>query len=241
MTDADARVVVFPAAPGSRLPDDVRADVEARIAWLRDVLLPELDRELGVPYPPVQVAMTAWVCPTMHERAYVFAVVSVERHGDRDRWVARVSAAALRMLTDDALRGLFAHEFLHVVHFVGVCLAAWRAGREPTQVLSDLWAGLADYWTDVGYRRGERATLADPADWLPVSLRDLSAQHGHTEDPGTAIDRQHWRLPWPADGPREIPLGTIPVWPAPLFSLASLDPQIVAKLDARALARAGGS
>jgi hypothetical protein len=174
--------------------------------------------------------MTGWNLPTFHTRAIVGAVVSVDRHGDCDRLVVVLTAATLRALTDDALRGLLAHEFLHVVDGTRRCLEDLRAGRVPAFV--DLGA---DYWNMAeAYQRGEAATLASP-DWLSPRLRALCADLDRAAlvDPGETVDPRIWRLPWPDSGPREAPQTRF-LQPS-RFSFDSLDPQLVAKLDTRAL------
>jgi hypothetical protein len=218
------RVSVMSVSGATELPADVQADVDARIRWLRDELLPELDLELGVPYPPVHVPMTLWRSD-FHPRAGAMAVAGVRRHGDRDRYVVLLPAGTLRQLTDDAIREVLAHEFLHVVYHTQQCVAAFREGRTPTLGVSlDAWD------SPEAYLRSEEASLAS-TEWLSPRLRELLGPPGIGPDPGDVVDPAVWRSPWPKDAHREHAPRTSP--PPPNFSMASLEPGIVAKLDAR--------
>jgi hypothetical protein len=153
------------------LPLHVAAVLAARVRWLREEL-PTLDRELGLTYPPIEILPAAWL-NTLSDGTHGIVpgrVGVASREGD-NYFVVQLSAPALMEYGDDLIRGVLAHEFLHVVFYTIAIRqhADSDSGSVPFEMTG---AGYSNSWTD--YRRVDKLAQVTPEDWLNDKLQRLA-------------------------------------------------------------------
>jgi hypothetical protein len=196
------RVSVLKASPV--LPLEVAASLVGRVRWLRQEV-ERLDAEIGLTYPPIEVVPVCWIHRLADGTAgYVPARVNVCRRGDDHQFVVQVAAAALLTYDDDLLRGVLAHEFLHVVYDTLRICEFVQAGNQG-RVLSLELPGYDRSWKF--YRQRDRQRQVDGALWL--SGRLLGLVEAVEEHPNDRLDaavariNEHWiRKGLPVEAPR---------------------------------------
>lgn len=171
----DARVFMLSAEPP--LPPDVASALADRVRWLREAVI-AIDAELGLTYPAIEIVPVFW----LHELAdgtegNVPARVSLRQYQSSNVFAVQITAAALLEYDDDLLRGILAHEFLHVVHktlHVADRLAGDGddGGAGDSIATNDYAQSMADY------RRIDASLLADPKQWLSPGLARLAEAIG---------------------------------------------------------------
>ena len=99
------------------LPLDVAAALFRRVRWLR-LDLETIDAELGLRFPPVEVVPVCCM-RTLRDgtRRNVVGRVRLRPCGGVDRFTVQLPAPVLLEYPDDLIRGILAHEFLHVVYW----------------------------------------------------------------------------------------------------------------------------
>jgi len=158
------RVTVKPS-PIRPLPWSVAAALK-RQASVLEGRLQQLDAELGLAYPPVDVLQVFWRVPG--EARVVHARVILKSFADINWFRVEMLAPSLISLADneDLLDGILAHEFLH---YVWLTLAAKQAALGHL----DVRALKHDGNYPESYEALDHARQVPPEGWLTPRLQRL--------------------------------------------------------------------
>jgi hypothetical protein len=180
------------------LPLDLAATLAGRVRWLRQEVA-AIDAELGLTYPTIEIVTGVYWAHKWADgtRGYVAGRVTVSH----ERFVVQLNAVALVEYNDDLIRGVLAHEFLHVVqHTINV--AAGHMAGAPAVSLDP-----GDEATYAKYRSADVVAQA-PASWLSARLRRLmdAAENDHNPALRAALraikeNARHWPS-LPIESPR---------------------------------------
>lgn len=155
--------------------DSVEMSVRARIAgevqWLRRELIPRLDAELGVSFPPVIVFQECWRNEKEKGFGPGFALGRVAPFPfDGCHWfTVQLPAASLLSFQRDLVEGVLAHEFLHYVWW---SLGVQRAHATGAVTLEQDIPGYLDGSAD-DYQRLDRTQAVEASQWLSERLQVL--------------------------------------------------------------------
>ncbi len=175
------RVTVKPSLIGP-----LRGSVTAALKRQATVLegrLQQLDAELGLAYPPVDVLPVFWQVPG--EARVVHARVILKSFTDINRFGVEILAPSLISLADnrDLLDGVLAHEFLH---YVWLTIAAKQAALGHL----DHHAPKHDDNYPENYEALDHARQVPPEGWLTPRLQRLMMRaEDETSDECRSLDR----------------------------------------------------
>ncbi len=197
----------------------LRAHLLPRIRGLRDIVS-QLDHELGVSVPPIEVVPECWH-QSLGDGSAGFAhasVFPVERDSVRV-FSVRMSGASLAAFDDDLIQGIIAHEFLHYV---------WDTitfGSKVSEGSGTMDLMVHEYETTFDSRRERDVLLqVDPDEWLSPRLIRLCRRAEDSKDP--AVDTAMEALVrWYEDG---LPATTVSTGYATRGRFC-LDDRVVAK------------
>ena len=213
------------------LPVDVAAAVRRRVRWLRSELK-RLDAELGVPFPPIEIAPVGWQAELRDGTGVnVPGFVAMRENKYVNCFIVRLAAPVLLEYPNDLIRGILAHEFLHVV-----CFTLELADRFPSRRAFRLRAASECGASMRQYRRFDLACQADPSAWLSPRLQRLLAEAEDFSRPNPWLARviSNW-----VD--RDLPVEELPFEPDDQDSTKDFSPECLAApvyIDDAIIARA---
>lgn len=167
-----------------KLPLEVAAAVAGRAGWLRHAV-EAIDVELGLKYPPIEIVPVFW----LHElrdgtSGNVPGCVMPRPWEAFNRFTVQITAPALLEYGDDLIRGLLAHEFLHVVYETLEVVRTSESSASDGTARKSSQQEYEESWAH--YRRIDADWQVDAGGWLSARLQRLAALVEREDGPVSA-------------------------------------------------------